>query len=140
MTAPATVVVVSPSESIVARCNTACAAVAAALNRIQTARYPPANIQARETGLPSRPRAIFAYIKIIGAALGSIIATIITAHIMKTSQRLTTLTGIGAAIRAPIAPKSDADMGILTRYNHESAVSAVNSARIRRRSRCGCAG
>src|SRR5215469_5352853 len=76
----------------------------------------------------------------MGAALGSIIATIITTHITKTSQRLTTVGGTGAAIRAPIEPKSDADIGIHTRYSQERAVSVSNAARITNRSAWGKGG
>jgi hypothetical protein len=101
--------------------------VAAALKAVHTARYPAANVRTHEGDAAGRPRAIRAYTRIIGAAVGNIIATIITAHIMKVRPRSTIGCGIGAASRATTPPKSAGAIGILTRYSQASKVTAKSS-------------
>ncbi len=56
-----------------------------------------------------------AYIAIIGLALGSIIATIITVHIMKTSHQAAAACGRTLSHRAAIAGKSPGVIGIRMR-------------------------
>jgi hypothetical protein len=62
-------------------------ATAANVNPTHTARYPRLKMPAPAAALPvfSLRRAMVPYSKIIGAALGSIMAAIITAHIARTT-------------------------------------------------------
>src|SRR5260370_21087261 len=61
-------------------------AVAAALNSVHTTTYAPAKSHTLYAEAPLRVRAMRAYVSIIAPALGTIIATIITAHRMKGSH------------------------------------------------------
>src|ERR1700749_2907758 len=66
-------------------CNAHCAAVAAAANAVHNARYPVT----KATVLPASERRRFRFPKTetIGMAVGSIMAAIITAHMMKTGSQ-----------------------------------------------------
>src|SRR5271156_2385786 len=66
-------------------CNTHCAAVAAAPNAVHNAREPAT----KATVLPASPRVRFKLAKTdtIGMAVGSIMAAIMTAHMMSTASQ-----------------------------------------------------
>src|SRR5215469_5336785 len=113
--APRTGATVRALVSTAARARVSWAAVAATLKTVHTVRYPAANIQVHMALAPSRPPASRAYVKTIGLALGSIMATIITAHIRKQMKKSTSGEGRGAAILAARGPKSAAPIGILIR-------------------------
>src|ERR1700683_740373 len=112
---PAIGVTLIELEIIAVRASNACPMVAKMLKTLQTNMYPAANIDACHNQAVPRPRAMRAYISTIGLALGIIIATIITAHIMNTSQRSTHREGSGAVSRAAKAPRSADAIGIRTR-------------------------
>ena len=90
-------------------------AVAAALNSVHTTIYATAKIHTLYAETPLRARAMRAYVSIIGLALGTIIATIITAHIMKVSHTSAQWGDIVAVSNAPMLPRSRGVIGIRTR-------------------------
>src|SRR5665213_1377753 len=76
----------------------------------------------------------------IGAALGTIIATIMTAHIRKVSGQSAHRAGRVERTRAPKPPRSCGVIGIRRRYSQASAVSAASATHNRIRSLRGSAG
>lgn len=127
---PATGAVRIESATIRVRYRPYCDTVIAALNPVHAIRYPAAKSHARPLRSTLRPRAIRAYISIIGLALGSIIAAIITVHIAKMSHVSRSVHGTPPAcmveamqlIAPPFMP--DTGIGIRASTNHAIAVNA----------------
>jgi hypothetical protein len=76
----------------------------------------------------------------IGAALGTIIAAIMTDHIRKVSGQSAHRAGSAERTRAPKPPRSCGVIGIRSRYSHASAVSAAIATHNGTRSRSASAG
>src|SRR5579875_2621717 len=79
--APIAGVTVRSPEINVVRCKASWISVAAALKKVHAAMYPATNIAIFALAPAPRGRTARAYIVIIGLALGTIIAIIITLHI-----------------------------------------------------------